>query len=134
MNVLSNCISVKSKKSGLSDDKISIPRIYCAYEDSKQLLELLRDAFKMDSKLPGKINKILIQDRIKSRTEEDDKSRCLEQVLLNEITSMCVHYNDRTAVEELAKKYVTEVNEWQPIVEKGLSLTACGEDSKTKIR
>ena len=118
MNVLSTCIHQ-------IDDKISIPKIYCAYEDSKPLLELLRDAFLLDSKLPGKMLSNLM------KTEKGDKSRCLAFFLLEEITSMCVHYQERTVVEELAKKYVNEVNQWQPIVEKVLHFTLDVEGIKT---
>ena len=120
---------MKRQNSDVNDYKISIPRIHYAYEDSKQLLELLRDAFLLESRLTGEVNEIL-SNLIKS--EEDDKLRCIELVLLDRITSMCVHYNERTCVEELAKKYVCEVNEWQPIVEKGLSLTS--EDTNIQFK
>ena len=129
MIVLSTCIKTKGQNSDINDYKISIPRIHCAYEDSKHLLELLRDAFLLESRLIGEVNKIL-SNLINSK--QDDKLRCIELVLLDRITSMCVHYNERTNVEELAKKYVCEVNQWQPIVEKGLSFTS--EDTNVEFK
>ena len=67
----------------------------------------------------------------------DNKLKCLEVVLLDEIVSLCSHRKERTAVEEQAKKYVSEVNQWQAIVEKGLSFVRnneAAEEFETSIR
>ena len=55
------------------------------------------------------------------RTNKDIKLTCLELVLLEEIIALCYHRKERTAGEELAEKYVNEIRQWQPIVEKGLN-------------
>ena len=97
--------------------KLTIPKIYCAYEESKQLLDLLQEAFLLESSLEDKIFKIITE----MRKIKDIKLTCLELVLLEEIIALCCHRKERTAGEELAEKYVTEIRQWQPIVEKGLS-------------
>ena len=67
----------------------------------------------------------------------DNKLKSLELVLLDEIISLCSHKKERTAVEEQAKKYVSEVNQWQAIVEKGLGFVRkdrAVEEFETSVR
>ena len=98
-------------------EELTIPKIFCAYEESKQLLDLLQEAFLLDSNLEERFFKIISN----MRTNKDRKLSCLELVLLEEIIALCCHRKERTAGEELAEKYVSEIRQWQPIVEKGLS-------------
>ena len=126
--VLLNCIetftplpdeeSIKCLK-----DKPSIPKIHCAYEKSKQLLNLFEEAFLLETSLGGKLLKIISE----MRTNKDRKLTCLELVLLEEIIALCYHRKERTAGEELAERYVSEIRQWQPIVEKGLSFKQLDE-------
>ena len=99
------------------EDKLSIPKIHCAYEESKQLLDLLREAFLLEKSLGGKLFRIISD----MRPNKDRKLSCLVLVLLEEIIALCYHRKERTAREELAEKYVSQIRQWQPIVEKGLS-------------
>ena len=124
MNCLNNYPSNKSK--------ITIPRIHCAYEDSLQLIHLFYEASVLDKDLIKNFNKTLSKIMI-----NDNKLKCLEVVLLDEIVSLCSHKKERTAVEEQAKKYVSEVNQCQAIVEKGLHFVRnnkAAEEFKTSIR
>ena len=124
LNCLNNYPSNKSK--------ISIPRIHCAYEDSLQLIHLFHQASVLDKDLTKNFNKTLSKIMI-----NDNKLKCLEVVLLDEIVSLCSHKKERTAVEEQAKMYVSEVNQWQAIVEKGLSFVRnneAAEESENSIR
>ena len=101
----------------------SIPKIHCAYQESKQLLDLLHEAFLLEKSLGGKLLRIISD----MRTNKDRKLSCLELVLLEEIIALCCHRKERTAGEELAEKYVSGIRQWQPIVEKGLSLIQSDE-------
>ena len=124
LNCLNNYPSNKSK--------ISIPRIHCAYEDSLQFIQLFYQASVLDKDLVRKFNKTLSKIKIK-----DNKLKCLEFVLLEEIVSLCSHKKERTTVEEQAKKYVNEVNQWQAIVEKGLHFVRknkAADEFETSIR
>ena len=114
-------------------DKLTIPKIHCAYEDSKQLSCLLQEAFVIDKRLGGKLTKLISE----MKENDDDKLNHLELVLLEEISSLCSHKKERTAREQLARKYVSEVKQWQPIVEKGLSFkqqNQFGKDLQMNIR
>ena len=114
-------------------DKLTIPKIHCAYEDSKQLLCLLQQAFVFEKNLGGKLKKLISE----MKENGDHKLNHLELVLLEEIISLCSHKKERTAKELLARKYVSEVKQWQPIVEKGLSFkqqNQFGEDLQMNLR
>ena len=118
--VLLNCIDRFTSFDDISDcftNKPSIPKIHCAYEESKELLDLLQQAFLLEKSLGAKLLKIISE----MRTNKDRKLTCLELVLLEEIIALCYHRKERTAGEELAERYVSEIRQWQPIVEKGLS-------------
>ena len=123
--ILLNCIEQFNSLDDISEEegincfknKPSIPKIHCAYEESKQLLDLLQEAFLLEKSLGGKLLRIISE----MRTNKDRKLSCLELVLLEEIFALCCHKKERTAGEELAEKYVSEIRQWQPIVEKGLS-------------
>ena len=123
--VLLNCIDRFTSFDDISEeqsincfkDKPSIPKIHCAYEESKQLLDLLQQAFLLEKSLGKKFLKIISD----MRTNKDRKLTCLELVLLEEIITLCCHRKERTAGEELAERYMSEIRQWQPIVEKGLS-------------
>ena len=123
--VLLNCIDRFASFDDISEeqsincfkDKPSIPKIHCAYEESKELLDLLQQAFLLEKSLGGKLLKVISE----MRTNKDRKLTCLELVLLEEIIALCYHRKERTAGEELAEKYVSGIRQWQPIVEKGLS-------------
>ena len=104
-------------------DKPSIPKIHCAYEESKELLDLLQQAFLLEKGLGKKFLKIISE----MRTNKDRKLTCLELVLLEEIITLCYHRKERTAREELAERYMSEIRQWQPIVEKGLSFIQLDE-------
>ena len=126
--VLLNCLNnYPSNKS-----KISIPRIHCAYQDSLQFIQLFYQAHVLDKDLVKKFNKTFSKLKL-----NDNKLKCLELVLIDEIISLCSHKKERTAVEEQAKKYMSEVNQWQAIVEKGLSFVRndrATEEFETSIR
>ena len=114
-------------------EKLTIPKIHCAYEDSKQLLCLLEQAFVFDKKLGGKLIKLVSE----MKENEDNKLNHFELVLLEEIISLCSHKKERTAREQSARNYVSEVKQWQPIVEKGLSFkqqNQFGKDFQMNIR
>ena len=122
--ILLNCIEQFNSLDDISEgegincfkNKPSIPKIHCAYEESKQLLDLLQEAFLLEKSLGGKLLRIISD----MKTDKDRKLSCLELVLLEEIIALCYHRKERTAGEELAEKYVGEIRQWQPIVEKGL--------------
>ena len=129
--ILLNCIEQFNPLDDISEEegincfknKPSIPKIHCAYEESKQLLDLLQEAFLLEKSLGGKLLRIISD----MKTNKDRKLSCLELVLLEEIIALCCHRKERTAGEELAEKYVSEIREWQPIVEKGLSFIQSDE-------
>ena len=111
---------------------ISIPRIHCAYEESLQFICLFHQASVLDKDLVKRFNKTLSKLKM-----NDNKLKSLELVLLDEIISLCSHKKERTAVEEQAKKYVSEVNQWQAIVEKGLGFVRKDklvEEFETSVR
>ncbi|KAI6655769.1 E3 ubiquitin-protein ligase [Oopsacas minuta] len=96
---------------------LTIPKIHCAYEESKQLLDLLQQAFILEKDLERKLFRI-----IKEMNEnKDSRLSCLELILLEEIIASCHHTRERTACKEQAEKYVTEIRQWQSVVERGLS-------------
>ena len=111
-------------------DKPSIPKIHCGYEESKQLLDLLQEAFLLEKSLGTKFLRIISD----MRTNKDRKLSCLELVLLEEIIALCCHRKERTAGEELAEKYVSEIRQWQPIVEKGLCFVQSDEFTEYQLR
>ena len=129
--VLLNCIEHFTSFDDISEeqsincfkDKPSIPKIYCAYEESKELLDLLQQAFILEKGLGAKFLKIISE----MRTNKNRKLTCLELVLLEEIITLCYHRKERTAGEELAERYLSEIRQWQPIVEKGLSFKQLDE-------
>ena len=129
--VLLNCIDHFNSFDDISEeqsincfkDKPSIPKIHCAYEESKELLDLLQQAFLLEKGLGAKFLEIISE----MRTNKDRKLTCLELVLLEEIITLCYHRKERTAGEELAEKYMSEIRQWQPIVEKGLSFIQLDE-------
>ena len=111
-------------------DKPSIPKIHCAYEKSKQLLDLLQQAFLLEKSLGAKFLKVISD----MRTNKDRKLTCLELVLLEEIIALCYHRKERTAREELAEKYMSEIRQWQPIVEKRLSFKQIDEFTAYQLK
>ena len=114
-------------------DNLSIPKIHCAYKDSKKLLEFLKQAFVLDKDEASKMIRMISE----MKKSEDKRLRCLELVLLEEIIVSCSHKKERTAGEELAQIYVSEITQWQPIVEKGLSFIPIDEfclELKLRIR
>ena len=129
--VLLNCIDRFAAFDDISEeqsiscfkDKPSIPKIHCAYEESKELLDLVQQTFLLEKSLGGKLLKVISE----MRTNKDRKLTCLELVLLEEIIALCCHRKERTAGEELAERYVSEIRQWQPIVEKGLSFIQLDE-------
>ncbi|KAI6647030.1 E3 ubiquitin-protein ligase [Oopsacas minuta] len=106
-----------------SKDKPSIPSIHCAYEDSKQLLEFLQKAFALEKVLEKKFIKVISE----MEKNVDKRLKYLELVLLEEIITLCSHKKERTAGEELAEKYVCEIKQWQPLMERGLSINPTDE-------
>ncbi|KAI6647050.1 E3 ubiquitin-protein ligase [Oopsacas minuta] len=111
-------------------DIMTIPRIHCAFENSKQLLELFQQAFQLDNGLAGQFNKIIS----KLEKVDDEKMNCLELVLIEVIINLCGHKKERTASKKLAEQYVSEVNQWQAIVEKGLSFNQNSSDENEKFK
>ena len=136
--ILLNCIEQFNSLDGISEEegincfknKPSIPKIHCAYEESKQLLDLLQEAFLLEKSLGGKLLRIISD----IKTNKDRKLSCLELVLLEEIIALCCHRKERTAGEELAEKYVSGIRQWQPIVEKGLSFIQSDELYQYQIK
>ncbi|KAI6656630.1 E3 ubiquitin-protein ligase [Oopsacas minuta] len=129
-NVLLNCTSHDEGGTKLSD-KISIPRIHCAYEDSKQLFDLLQQAFQLENSLAGKFNQIF--SKLVKNVDNRNKMNCLELILLELIINLCSHKKERTASRELAEQYVSEVNQWHGIVEKGLCLNRNSSNENYKL-
>ena len=114
-------------------DTISIPKMHCAYKYSKKLLGLLKQAFVLDKDLASKMIRMIRE----MKKFGDKRLRCLELVLLEEIIVSCSHKKERTAGEELAQIYVSEIKQWQPIVERGLSFISIDEfcqELKLRIR
>ena len=117
----------------VNSDTLSIPKIHCAYKDSKKLLEFLKQAFVLDKDLASKMIRMISE----MKKSGDKRLRCLELVLLEEIIISCSHKKERTAGEELAQIYVSEIKQWQPIVERGLSFIPIDEfcqELKLRIR
>ena len=98
--------------------KLTIPmENHCASKDSKQLSCLLQLGI---SVIDNRVGRKIGQTFSEMKESDDDKLNHF-LVLLEEISSLCSHKKERTAREQLARKYVSEVKQWQPIVEKGLS-------------
>ena len=125
MNCTENFSSsnVIDRDATLNRNTLSIPKIHCAYEDSKKLLEFLQQAFVLDKDLASKMIRIISE----MKKSGDKRIRCLELVLLDEIIVSCSHKKERTAGEKLAEIYVSEIKQWQPIVERGLSFIPVDE-------
>ena len=98
---------------------LSIPIIHCAYEESKQLLDLLQEAFAVNDNITEKLFRVIIE----MNETKDVKLDCLELVLVKEIVDSCSHTKARTVTEDLAEKYITEIRRWEPVVERGLSFS-----------
>ena len=134
-----NCIENFSSSNELDQDAtfvnrdvLSIPKIHCAYTDSKKLLDFLKQAFVLDKDLASKMIRMISEMK-----SGDKRLGCLELVLLEEIIVSCSHKKERTAGEELAQIYVSEIKQWQPIVERGLSFIPIDEfcqELKLRIR
>ena len=97
--------------------------MHYAYEDSKRLLEFLQQAFLLDKDLASSMTRIISE----MKKSGDKRLRCLELVLLEEIIVSCSHKKERTASEELAEIYVSEIKQWQPIIERGLNFNPIDE-------
>ena len=111
----------------------TIPKIHCAYEESKQLIEFLQQAFHSDQRL----GPILYNTILKLRQDNDQRLDCLEHLLLEEIISLCYHKRELTASEELAEKYISQIRQLQAVVEKGLTFKPRDEfyeQNQLKIR
>ncbi|KAI6652351.1 E3 ubiquitin-protein ligase [Oopsacas minuta] len=131
--VILNCIrnyipidGMEEDPSNYYDDKLSIPKIHCAYEDSKQLLDLLKQAFSYDERLAAKLNAVIAV----LKEKRDKKLQCLELVLLEEIITVCSHKAECTASNKLAEKYVSDIIQWQSVIERGLSFNQLDNSSE----
>ena len=135
-----NCIENFSSSNEIDEDTtfvnrdaLSIPKMHCAYKDSKMLLDFLKQAFLLDKNLASKMIRMIYE----MKKSGDKRLRCLELVLLEDIILLCSHKKERTAGEELAQIYVSEIKQWQLIVEKGLSFIPIDEfcqELKLRIR
>ena len=135
-----NCIENFSSSNEIDKDAtfvnggtLSIPKMHCAYKNSKKLSGFLKQAFVLDKDLASKMIRMIYE----MKKSGDKRLRCLELVLLEEIISSCSHKKERTAGEELAQIYVNEIKQWQPIVERGLSFIPIDEfcqELKLRIR
>ena len=115
------------------EDKLSIPRIHCAYEESKQLIELLKQAFSSG----GRLAIILSTTLTELETKQDKKLKCLELILLDQILQLCSYSKELTSNQLLADKYVSEIKQWQFVMDKGLSFRQSDEfteEYRVKIR
>ena len=104
---------------GFKGNILSIPNIHCAYEDSKQLLDLLQEAFVVNDHITERLFRVFME----MNKTKDVRLQCLELVLVEEIVASCSHTRDRTVTEDLAEKYITEIRRWEHVVERGLSFS-----------
>ena len=136
-----NCIeNYATRFSGMEDGKmgyeeklLSIPRIHCAYEDSKQLIDLLKLAFSFGGTLA--INLIATLNDLK--TNQAKKLKCVELILLAEIIQLCSYEKERISSQVLADKYASEIKQWQSVMDRGLSFKQSDESTeeyRVKIR
>ena len=115
------------------EEKISIPRIHCAYEDSKQLIDLFKQAFSFGGRLAMNLSTTLT----KLKSKQDKKLKCLELILLEEIIQLCSYRKELTSNQLLADKYVSEIKQWQYVMDRGLGFKQSHEftdENKVKIR
>ena len=115
------------------EENISIPRIHCAYEDSKQLIDLLKQAFSFGGILASNLSTTLNE----LKPKEDKKLKCLELILLEEIIKLCPYKKELTSSQLLADKYVSEIKQWQSVMDRGLEFKQSDEfteEYKVKIR
>ena len=111
----------------------TIPKIHCAYEESMQLIDFFQQAFHSDQRL----GPILCNTILKLKRVNDQRLNCLEHLLLEEIISLCSHKRELTASEELAEKYISQIRQFQAVVEKGLTFKQRDEfceQNQLKIR
>ena len=104
---------------GFRGNSLSIPQIHCAYEESKQLLDLLQVAFAVNDSITEKLFRVISE----MNYTKDVRLECLELVLVEEIVASCSHTKNRTVTEDLAEKYIAEIRRWEPVVERGLSFS-----------
>ena len=61
----------------------------------------------------------LLLEKISKLRKDSKNIIFVELVLLEEIIELCYHRKERTAEENLAEKYVTEIRRWESIVQEG---------------
>ena len=105
--------------------KLTIPKIHYGYNDSKQLLNLLQQAFEIEESLG-----IKLYEEISILRRESEESIFVELLLLEAITKLCSHREERTARKSLAEKYVTEIRRWESVVQEAFVLLDRRDDSE----
>ena len=116
--VLLNCISgIEDGITSFTDENISIPRIHYAFENSKHLIDLLKQSFSYEGRLAVNLYTTLAD----LKEKRDEKLKCIELVVLEEITNLCSYKKELTCSKALAEKYVSEIKQWQSVMERGFS-------------
>ena len=108
-------LSEEGSSSNVSQNELTISKIYYAYENSKELLDILQHSFLLDESFGGKI----FRQISKIRKSPNDIPLRLEIILLEEVINLC----DQTQISsrEEALKYVIEIRRWIGVVDKTLA-------------
>ena len=112
-------LSEEGSNSNHLQEELTIPKIHYAYENSKQLLVLLQQAFLLEESFGERIFALILKVK---KSPDDIPKLCLEIDLLEEIINLCNRYQAQIFSREEALKYVTEIKRWSSVIDKTLTL------------